>query len=136
MLNDFEAKHDIEGFAGFDQGFRARRAIVDGETLAGGVRACGGDGICGWIDTGDDTAEAREWFRDQATAASDIQDADAIEYAQFGPGLREALGNDRVADEFEPCRADLMQRAEIAVRIPPLLRQHVEAIDFGGVEGG
>ena len=81
VLDDLEADDGIEGLAGRMQLLDARRPIVDGETLGLGVPACDRDRLRRRIDAGHAGAEPGERLRDEAAAAADVEDRQALRAA-------------------------------------------------------
>ena len=85
------------------------------------------------IDAGHRRAEARHRFRDQTAAAADVEEDKAGEgisrplvAAEMPAGLALDVGKAR--------RTELVQRLELAVRVPPLPRHRREAVDLGLVD--
>ena len=111
----------------------ARRAIVDGETLASACRRA--IAIASAVGSMPVTRrpEPGERLGDEAAAAADVEHRKALERLQL---LRRALevAHKRIADEAQPRRPLLMQRAELAVGVPPLAGKPLEALDLARVE--
>ena len=73
VLDDFQARHDIERFAARDEVLDAHRAIVDLEPLRLGVSLGDGDVARGRIDARDVGAHPRQRLGDQPAAAADVE---------------------------------------------------------------
>ena len=68
--------------------FGGRGAVVDGEILLGGVDAGGRDVLFGGIDSGDLGAEPGHGLGQEAAAAADVEEAQALERAVWRKGSR------------------------------------------------
>ncbi len=102
--------------------------------VLGGVTARGFDVLRGGIDAGDGGTEFCKRFGNESAAAADIEDGECAERAQ------RLCVTAEVADHFgaqiaEPRGADLVQRAELAMFVPPLGGDAGELVDLAGVEG-
>ena len=134
MLDDFHVEDDVEGLAGIGQVLGRRRAVVDRHARLLGMQL--GDLDVGLRRVGADNRRAKPGQRlaKQAAAAADVEDAQALERPCGMRIAAEALRH-LVADIGQPDRVELVQRAELAVRIPPFGGQRGKAVDFRSVNG-
>ena len=98
----------------------------------GGVQARHLDVALGGVDADDFGAEPRQRFGQQAAAAADIDDAEALQ-GQHARRVAAEAGADRVADIADANRVVLVQRLELAARVPPFRRDGAEAGDLPGI---
>src|SRR5579872_3728149 len=135
VLDDLERKNGIEPLAACGQLLGAGLAIIDLQIGAAGV--CTGDcdvGLRG-VDAGHGRTEAPQWLGDQAAAAADVEDAQAVERSE-GPRIAAEMRHESLADEAEARRIEPMQRRHRASGIPPSLRERGEPLDFRRVDAG
>ena len=78
-------------------------------------------------------SETGERLGDEAAAAADIQYGEPAQWLQLARRTAE-MGDQRIADEAETGGALLVQRAQLAVGIPPLVGELLEAFDLGLIE--
>ncbi len=136
VLDHLHIQHQIERRLAMGQQFLGRAAaIVDVQALFGGVGAGGADIALGRIHAGDRKAQPGHRFAEQASAAADVQQAQALERTALGDVASEPQGR-LVADEGQAHRIEPVQRLELALRVPPLRRHGGKARHFGGVDAG
>jgi hypothetical protein len=106
------------------------------------VDRCGVDVLLRRINTDNGCAKARHGLADQAAAAADIEDAQSLE--RMGQLLVETeMRAQLLVNIGKAHRVELVQHAELALRVPPLGRQsgkarnliRVDGADWGGGAG-
>ena len=80
-------------------------------------------------------AEPRHRFAQKPAAAADVEDAQAFE-GIGGVGITPEMGRHLVADIGQPDGVELVQRTELAVRVPPFGGQRGKAFHLVAVDGG
>ena len=78
-------------------------------------------------------AEPRHRLAQQAAAAADVEEAQPLERPRRVRIAAETRG-DLVADIGQAHRIELVQRTELAVRVPPFGGQRGKALDLGVVD--
>ena len=81
------------------------------------------EGGLGHVDGCDRGALARHGLRQDPAAAADVEHALPCE-------------PDALVDVMQACRVDVVEWLEVALGIPPAIRQGLEASDLGGVNVG
>ena len=109
-------------------------AIVDGEALALGVQAGGGDVALGGVDAGDGGAKPGHRLAQKAAAAADIEQRQALQRCSRQRVALPVAGG-AVADITQPRRVQVVQRRELAVGVPPLVGDAREALDLALIDG-
>ena len=135
MFDHFHVQDHIELFSRCRKVLGGGMAIVDGQALRLGVNLRDRDVARGGISADNRRPQPRHRFRQQATTATDVQNTQAFEGVgcpQVAPILRCDLGGDII----QPARVHQMQRAELAIGIPPFRRHRLEFCHFGGVDRG
>ena len=87
------------------------------------------------VDAGDAGAEPRHRLGQQAAAAADVEQREACQ----GAGRQRVAamtGGDAVADEGDARRVELVQRPELALRVPPGLGHGGELRGLHGIDAG
>ena len=133
MFDDLQREHDVEALALGRDRLGGRRAIVDIEPAFGGMELGDFDIGLGGVRRRDIEAEPAHRFRDQATAAADV------EKGQAGKGFRLVelpveIHRHLLADRVEANRIELVQRLELALRVPPFGGEPREPLDFVPVD--
>jgi hypothetical protein len=93
------------------------------------------DILLGRIGADHRCAEPRQRLRQDAGAAADIEDAQAVEAVEF-LGVEVEMGRRLGADIGQAQRVELMQRRHWPARVPPGSGHAREPLDFGGVDAG
>ena len=133
MLDDFEIQDDIERFAGLGQRLRRAVPVVDLETRLRGMGAGDFHRLHPGIDPGDRRAQPGHRLADQAAAASEVDNAQAVE-RPAARRVQAEVSADRVANQAEPRRVQPVQRRKLAARIPPFPGHGGEAGNLGLVD--
>ena len=133
MLDHLQAHDGVEGRSFRLQLLHPAGAIVDLESLAGGMAAGRLDRLRRRVETRHPRTQARQRLGNEPPAAAHIQHPQARERPQPAPGQGK-MADHLVAQEREPRRADAMQRAELAVGVPPFAGEPREAVDLAGIE--
>ena len=133
MFNHFHRQHNVERLARGRKALGCHRAIVDRQARLLRMALRDGDIARRRVNAGDCGAEPRQRLRQNAAAAADVENAQAIE----GPcrvkrGRLEMCG-DLLAQIAEPHRVDLVQRLHRAFEIPPLRAKPLKARQIGRV---
>jgi hypothetical protein len=118
VLEQFETGHQVIG-AGLYRGefLGAREPVVDVQSAVLGMQSRDFEGCRREVDAGDAGTAADHAFGQQAATAADVEYAAA---GQSGAGL----------EVVEPRGIHLVQRPELAGRVPPARRGGVETGDF------
>jgi hypothetical protein len=126
---------------GFRQRLDTAVTVVDREARLLGVQGGDLDVLLGGIEAGHLGAETRQGFRQQAAAATDVEQLQPLQRLVV-LGIAVEARAEAVADEAEAQRVEAVQRSELAVGVPPgfrhggelgdLLRIHAGGIDAGG----
>jgi len=136
VFDHFHVQNHIEGgFAGGEQSLGRGVAIVDLELHPRGVRPGHGDVFSRGVDPGRLEAQTRHRLAEQAPAAADIDQAQAVERRARPTVSPEAL-QALVADERQANRIEPVQWGEGAVRVPPGLGESREPGDLAWVDAG
>ena len=98
-------------------------AVFDRETRLLGMQPCDGKGLGSEVDAEHPGATARHALGQEAAATADVGDPTSGETGAC-------------VDVIEPGGIEVVQGAELAVRIPPAWRRRVEFRDLGGVDVG
>ena len=132
VLDHFQRQHHVELLTGFGQRLGRGVAVIDGDAGFGGMQAGYLDVALGGVDADDFGPEPSQRFGQQAAAAADIDDAEALQ-GQHARRVAAEAGTDRVADIADANRVVLVQRLELAARVPPFRRDGAEAGDLPGI---
>ena len=135
VLDHLHVEDDVEALAGGRQIFRRRGAVVDVETLLGGMDGGRLDVPLRRVDGNHVRAQPRHRLGQQAAAAADVEKAQALE--RFALVWVDAQPRRHLlADIVEPDRIELVQHAELAVGVPPFGGHCGKAFHLGRVDGG
>ncbi len=132
MLHELQRKDGVEALAG--QGFDRGAAIVDVEAGGRCMGARNLDGLRLRVDGGDGGAQPRHRLRHEPAAASGVQQAEARQWARRQRVAAEAVG-DPVPHPADPDRVHGVERPELALRVPPLIRHRGETPGFLDIHG-
>jgi len=122
VLEKLHAGNDVERVRRFSsKTFGSDQAILDLRSRFKLMQARDPERLFRQIDPGHDGAARRHRFGENAAAAADVQHALS----------REASA--ALVDVFQPQRVDVVQRLEVACRIPPAMRQRAELLKFGWI---
>lgn len=110
-------------------------AVVDAQAGLFGVQAGDGDIAFGGIGADDIGAQPGHRFAEKPAAAADIQQAQALE-GQGPCQVAVEFGGDLGGDIGQTAGVHLVQRFELARRIPPFGGHRLKLCHFGGVYGG
>jgi len=135
VLHHFQRQHGIEAGAGGGERLGGDRAVVDLEAALLGMAAGDDDVAGGRIDAGHLPAHPRQRLGQQPAAAADIQYREPGERAQR-LGIAMEMPHHRIADHAQPGRVHGMERGHLALLVPPLGAQRIEAGDLSRVDGG
>ncbi len=142
VLHDLQANRHIETLPAIRKILDALHSVVDRQPTGCCMRSRHGHAVLSKVDARHLCAKPCKRFADKAAPRPDVEKPDALERLEAGILQPERLGH-RVADEPEPCGSELMQGAELAIRIPPARRKRPEAGDFRrvgidvcGIRGG
>lgn len=121
-------------FAGIRQFLGGGRAIVDIDAGFGRMQLRHLDVGLGSVGPDHLGAEAGHRLAQKPAAAADVEDAQALERTGFAWIAPEALRH-LVADIGEADGVELVQRAKLAVRVPPFGGKRGKAFHFRGIDG-
>ena len=129
MLDDLHAGDKVVTPILAFQDVGRRETIVDLQTLVRCMRPCNVDRIGRGIDRRHLAAQPGETFGKNAAAASDIQDSEPLQGMQVA-GVTAKPCAQAVADISQANRVKTVQRAELAVKIPPFFCHRLKFIYF------
>ena len=129
MFDHLHIEDNVKLLSLRDQDFGARDAIFQRQILIFRMRLRSPDVLLGCIRARDFESQPRHRFGQQAAAAADVQQGETAKGTQRARIPAEILGCNG-ANEAETHGVELMQRAEFAMRVPPLCRKPREAVDL------
>ena len=133
VLDDLQRQHHVEALSGLDQLGDGGDAVVDLQPHLLGMDFRDRDVCRRGVDPGDLRAQPRERLAHQSAAAADVEDAQPRQRVRRVEVAVEVCRN-LFGDEAQPGRVDLVQRAEVTVRVPPARRHGGELFDLARVD--
>ena len=134
MLDNFHREHNIEDDALGREFLGGNAAVIDGKVCFRGMVLGGLDVVPRRIDRGHAGAKPGQGFRENAGAASYIEDRQALERDRRTPIARRSVEQKVLAQKLaqigDTDRVELVQRSHGAIRIPPLRAEPVETGDL------
>jgi hypothetical protein len=135
VLDDFHVEHGVEGGAAGGEVVGGDELVVDGGAAPVGVDFGDADVFFGDLCAGNFGAEVVDGFAEDAAAAADVEDVEALEGA-LGVGVAGEGGAEAVADVAESEGVEFVQGPEGALFVPPAVGEFFEVFDFARVDVG
>ncbi len=135
VLDHFHGQHHIKTFAGAGESLGGCDPVVDRKAATLRVQLRSLDVVRRRIGPHHPGAEPRQRLAQNAAAAADIENADAIEARRMA-GVATELPAHRIPDIGEPDWIELMQHRHLSARVPPFPGEPGKAVDLGGIDCG